>query len=488
MKRLNLEYKAIDENYLQSLSQLYEFETIVTHPSARLKGDELSRNNGGSVLPKDSAAVSRHLYPGAVKDSLGCGMALINTNLKYSYNAYHIFNDIFKSLADGATSAKINVNRVFNNPVTLPFLGHDHPLVSAGIFNLSSSIPPAQWISTLKNGVPGYFKARSEFKIAKKVSQVFENGGNHISAVSDKKFYSAVKCLRSSWKRGLILRNSDIGNDTYFRGNHFLELQNIQEIIDPKIANLFGLKENLLCLLMHTHGNGFSSALREDIYNFYFKPLGKVVFEKDPFFDIFFTIKDILKAQSAIQRAIVLHRILSIAKEKKNDVLQNMDLSPITESSHNDVFLKGGNVMYLRDCNLLYRDRLSIVAGNFDGMNYLVRGGEKMDDCLGTICHGLAHALPFYQTSLLQYNSNLIIRKNRFLPPFRLRPRFRTQNVVLKSSEYSDEILSRLQDQGFIEVVAKLRPLLTLKYEKPYSKFEYLAYQTISRRKSVSHY
>jgi len=35
-------------------------------------------------------------------------------------------------------------------------------------------------------------------------------------------------------------------------GNHFIEIQKIQQIFDPKIANLWGLKENQICVMIHT--------------------------------------------------------------------------------------------------------------------------------------------------------------------------------------------------------------------------------------------
>ncbi len=72
------------------------------------------------------------------------------------------------------------------------------------------------------------------------------------------KFSNASKVSERAMRRGI----GQLG--TLGAGNHFLEVQYVDEIFDDKIAEVFGLKKNQVTIMVHCGSRGLGHQVASD--------------------------------------------------------------------------------------------------------------------------------------------------------------------------------------------------------------------------------
>ena len=487
MKIIDDDQAGIDPDYLDRMKRDYDLERFVIHLPARLKPPKPgSKHKVRSLLPKDTATRSKQLYPALVSDAIGCGMFVMGTNIAAEDALVPKFIDAFKDLSSTGIASKTNLNRFVNNPITLKLFGTNHPLPRFPIYRSPYAIHPDQWLDMLMAGVPEYVAHFEDEEMVRACCGAFEQEGTAMVVPNEEDWLAVLANMKDNWKHGLILRNSDLANDAYFRGNHFLELQYLEEIYDPEMAERYGLETGRLMVTMHSHGHDFSSVMKSSLLARYYNDPLQVIKEDSELYRMFFIFKEVLKGQSSLQRATIMIKLLHLARK----YLETSDIRfmPIAEATHNDIYREGDGINYIRDAHRLYPDRLSIVSGNRDNATYVVLGGPNADHTLGTIFHGLGHALEQHPEAAGTRKSHVITKENRFLPPFRLSPRFNMETVPVRTATYSDEVMAAMEQRGILKRILKLQPMLTLKHGVPYSRFEYMVYRMLSRKDSSAHY
>ena len=131
--------------------------------------------------------------------------------------------------------------------------------------------------------IPSGLGKGSEFQISKKdFKELLEEGAKYIikKGYGIKEDYlnteeegviegaDAEKVSEKAIKRGI----GQIG--TLGAGNHFLELQYVDEIFDEKIADVFGLKKDQITIMIHCGSRGLGHQIAEDYIQMMWKKYG----------------------------------------------------------------------------------------------------------------------------------------------------------------------------------------------------------------------
>ncbi|MBD3224480.1 MAG: RNA-splicing ligase RtcB [Caldithrix sp.] len=108
--------------------------------------------------------------------------------------------------------------------------------------------------------------SRQEFKkaVGKGASWVIDQG---FGSVSDLDYIEENGCMRMADPSVLSERSIDRGRDqmgTLGSGNHFLEIDVVDTIYHQEAANVFGLSENQIVILIHTGSRGFGYQVCDD--------------------------------------------------------------------------------------------------------------------------------------------------------------------------------------------------------------------------------
>ncbi len=90
----------------------------------------------------------------------------------------------------------------------------------------------------------------------------------------DTDFTEAQGCLSGAEPDAITPRAYERGKNqlgTLGGGNHFLEIQVVEEIFDPQVANVFGLFPNQIAVMIHTGSRGFGYQTCDDYLDIIFK-------------------------------------------------------------------------------------------------------------------------------------------------------------------------------------------------------------------------
>lgn len=164
------------------------------------------------------------ISPGGVGFDINCGVRILRTNLTsqdIQGNAKKLINKLFKKVPSGVGSeSKLDLNKHQLNEV-----------LKDG----------AQWAVN-----QGYGKEEDYKKCEEK---------GRLESANPKKISKKAK------NRG----TPQLG--TLGSGNHFLEVQYIDEVIDEKTADIYGLKEDQVTVMIHTGSRGFGHQVCTDYVN-----------------------------------------------------------------------------------------------------------------------------------------------------------------------------------------------------------------------------
>ena len=292
-------------------------------------------------------------------------------------------------------------------------------------------------------------------------------------------------------------------------GNHFLELQYVDEIFDDKIAKIWGLQKNQIVIMFHT-GSDVLGAYLGRLYAFRKKtgfkhqilfyqkkikhhllkrPLKSIparlsyYFPPNPFR---FINPDILEGKRALLainssanfgfacRVAILNEINEICKQLFGNMNLNIDL--LYDCSHNSIYNEtiGGNAVWAHRHNAcrVYPPSLLkkhpvfnqtgqpvILPGTNQTSSFICAGQEGAAATHFTVDHGLGAIQKRYEqkTSTKELNKfTLLYNYENDI----------TVNVPILSDSAVNEAVDILNEANIVKTIARLKPLATLKGPK----------------------
>ena len=276
-------------------------------------------------------------------------------------------------------------------------------------------------------------------------------------------------------------------------GNHFLEVQKVEEIYDERAAKIFGLHEEQVVVMMHTGSRGCGHQVCQDHLSCILKAgeregidLPDKQLASAPLNTV--EARNYLGGMSAAANFAWANRSLVTYGTRKafSDVFgvdsENLGMSTLYDVSHNIAKVekhKSGEVCVHRkgatrafgpdspDIPSKYREvgQPVIVPGDMGTCSYVLSGTEgAMAQTFGSTCHGAGRALG-RKAALKKFGSRNLIKelweKQRIYVKARS-PRIANEEAPDAYKDVS-EVVDVCHNSGIANKVAKLRPLGVVK-------------------------
>ena len=284
-----------------------------------------------------------------------------------------------------------------------------------------------------------------------------------------KKFMHVEQPLDSSWSRTIQQRKfeKNISNDNYNHalgtiggGNHFAEFQAIDEVYDSAVLEELGLNKKHLQLLVHSGSRGLGQSILVDhVSHFNHDGLN----DTQKCFDEYFLKHDEAVRWAELNRELIARRFLEAIRATgacSLDVNHNLVSPKIIDGQQGYLHRKGATPS---DMGYV------VIPGSRGDYSYLVRplseANDRMSISLFSLAHGagrkwkrgechgrLGHKYKredLYRTAL---GSRVVCGDKELL-----------YDEAPQAYKKCATVISDMVDAGLIEVVAKLRPILTFK-------------------------
>ncbi len=392
------------------------------------------------------------LSPGGIGFDINCGVRLVRTNLttkEIKPHLKHLLDELFKNIPAGV--GKKGKIRLTKQDLLEP--------LEIG----------AKW--AIENGY-GW----------KKDLEVLEEGGS-MEANSD---YVSEKAL----ERG----RAQIG--TTGAGNHFVEIQRVENIFDEKAAKVYGLENNQIVLMIHTGSRGFGHQICSDYIREMETKFSDLV-SKLPDRQLVYapagskTCEEYFEAMKCAANFAWCNRQLIVhwAREAFENVLkqspEDLGMDIVYDVAHNiakrethiidgekkEVFVhrKGATRAFPKghkDVTQKYRQigQPVLIPGSMGTSSYVLKGMERsMEISFGSTAHGAGRVL----------SRAAMIRKTRGEA---VKAELEKRHILSKAASWRvmaeeapeaykdiDEVIRVSDGLGIAKTVAKLRPLAVMK-------------------------
>ena len=275
-------------------------------------------------------------------------------------------------------------------------------------------------------------------------------------------------------------------------GNHYLEIQYVDEIFDEKAARAFGLKENQIVVSVHCG----SRALGHQIGTDYLKTLA----EASRKYNIPIHERELVCAPinsdegqryfSAVCCALnYAHAnrqvITSLVREGFEKVFKNAKLETLYEISHNSVKIenhlidnkkiklmvhrKGATRAFGPNSDLIpmqYKEigQPVIIGGSMGTSSYLLHGTDyAMKNSFGSSCHGAGRAMS--RTAAKKHENANVLLEQLSKKGIYVKTRSMSGLLEEKPEAYKnvDEVVQSTHDSGIALKVARLKPIGNIK-------------------------
>ena len=387
-------------------------------------------------------------------------------------------------------------------------VGYD---INCGVRLLASSIPAAEFVAVrervghaILRRVPTGLTPRATTKLNKKEFQrVLANGAREIvrnfsGDASDLGFIESGGCLPFDQPGVIGPKACERGSSqlgTLGSGNHFIEVQAVEEIFDPAAARLFGLEAGRIVVMIHTGSRGFGHQVASDyIETFRKRNLARLKL-RDPQL-VHATVgsaegRNYLQALNAASnfawanRQLLQEEVLSILEEALATGREKLGLRLVYDQAHNiakfekhEVAGRTAELLVHRkgatralppghaDIPTKYRavGQPVLIPGSMGSSSYVLRGtAAGAELTFASSAHGAGRRLSRHQAVKLAGHTDV-------------RQRLEKSGILvcsLSSQGLKEEIPEAYKDiddvvdvtvaSGISEKVARLRPLLVIK-------------------------
>jgi tRNA-splicing ligase RtcB len=392
------------------------------------------------------------VLPGGVGYDINCGVRLIATSIpvaEMKRDAENVGSAILKRIPTGLTDRS------------------------------NYRLDKGQFERILKNGAA---EIVSRFAGRKEDLQFVESGGKL-------EFDSIGVISRKALERG----HAQVG--TLGSGNHFIEVQSVEEVFDERAAALFGLQVGMVALMIHTGSRGFGHQVATDyIETLRRKNLARIKV-RDPQL-IYAEIKstegrNYLQALNAASnfawanRHLIMEDLIALLEQIFHSGRDNLGIRLVYDQAHNIakfeshrvagqeqkllVHRKGATRAFAPghpDLPALYRasGQPVLLPGSMGSSSYVLRGtAEAQELTFASSAHGAGRRLSRHQAI-------------KFASQFNVRDRLRESGIhafsfsnqglreeIPEAYKKIDDVVDAIVGCGISQKVARLKPLIVIK-------------------------
>jgi len=264
-------------------------------------------------------------------------------------------------------------------------------------------------------------------------------------------------------------------------GNHFCQLDKVEEIFDKEIAKIFGLFENQVVVMIHTGSRGLGHQNCVDYLKIVMGSYQKYKIQipdrelacvpfNSPEGQKFF------KAMSAVcnfawaNRQMITHYIRQVWK---NVLGKDSNLKLLYDVAHNIAKIEEHEVdgqkikliVHRKGATRAFPGQPVLIPGSMGTFSYVLAGVEKAEESFYSVCHGSGRVMSRHE-ALRKFTGAEVVKN------------LKKKGIIIKSSSFKgiaeeapevykniDEIVEVVEKAGLAKIVAKLRPLAVIKGE-----------------------
>ena len=262
-------------------------------------------------------------------------------------------------------------------------------------------------------------------------------------------------------------------------GNHFLEVQFVEEIYDEKAANALGLQLDQVTIMVHTGSRGLGHQVCSDYINILHGASAK--------YKIYLPDRQLvcapvnsaegrqyLAAMRAAanyawcNRQLIMHRTRESFAKAMGASPQGLGISLIYDVCHNIAKMEkhGGQLLcvHRKGATRAFPGQPVLVPGDMGRYSYIMVGNDlAMKETFGSVCHGAGRRMSRSAASR-NYTYNQLITD---LEQQGIAVRCASKKGLVEEAPgaYKDvrEVVDVVQNAGLADKVARLRPLAVIK-------------------------
>ncbi len=395
-----------------------------------------------------------------------------------------------------------------SGPVLPGGVGYD---INCGVRLLSSRLAAAELQPLLEDiglvmlrDIPTGLGSSSAEISGREFSAVISKGARAVIETqggepSDLERIESAGCLPFGEQSGLVsarARERGLGQlGSLGSGNHFIELQRVDEIFDPVAAAAFGLEKNCLAVLIHSGSRGFGHQVASDYIELFKKKKTDQGKLPDP--QLVYAPADSPQGKRYLQalnaaanfawanRQLLQERVIRILEKMTACSRRGLGIELVYDQAHNIVktekHLVEGREMKLLvhrkgatrafpaghpELPALYREtgQPVILPGSMGTCSYLLKGmSTGMTVSFGSAAHGAGRRLSRNQAVRSASGRDLVQdMKRRGVQVFALSRRGLLEEIP-EAYKDVDEVVKITETAGLAARVARLAPLLVIK-------------------------
>ena len=392
--------------------------------------------HAGSIVPVGAVVATRNmLIPQAIGTDIHCGMRMHLIEINYDQ-----FMMVKKKLIHKLKGDLLLGTR-------------DLPMRISGFQELFRN-GLLGWIEEMSLNPIGQFKLFDFKQVLTEIEKVYHLGSENGSEIW------APSSLTDSQRE--IIRDGFLG--TIGGGNHFVEIQIIQEILDKKKAFEWGLKKGQLAVMIHS-GSRLTGVHVGSVWIDKAKKLWPNNL-KHPITNIYPLIeqeaKKYYEAMCTAANYANLNRLL-IAELVRNRLREtfnsNIEMPLLYDSPHNMITQEGELYIHRKGATPAYQNQPVLIPGSMGQASYLMCGMGNIR-YLQSASHGAGRALTRHQMYYKHKNGYdiglscvecITLKEERIIEeaPYAYKP--------------IEPVIDVQIDAGIVSSVAKMRPILTFK-------------------------
>lgn len=278
-------------------------------------------------------------------------------------------------------------------------------------------------------------------------------------------------------------------------GNHFIEIQKVDEIFDPESATVFGLEKGYVTIMIHTGSRGFGHQIATDYIELIRRKNLSRIKVNDPQL-IYAEIKssegqNYLRALNAASnfawanRQMLMQKIVSIFERIMNSSGKTLGIKLLYDQAHNIakfenhvinknnlevlVHRKGATRAFPPGHNDVPQQYRSVgqpvlLPGSMGSASYVLKGTlQAMELTLGSSAHGAGRRMSRHQAIKFAANMNVAERlRQKNILAFSHSQRGLKEEIT-EAYKKIDEVVEVTHATGISKKVARLLPLVVVK-------------------------
>jgi tRNA-splicing ligase RtcB (3'-phosphate/5'-hydroxy nucleic acid ligase) len=278
-------------------------------------------------------------------------------------------------------------------------------------------------------------------------------------------------------------------------GNHFLEVQRVEEIYDEKAAAVFGLRKGYLSILIHTGSRGFGHQVATD----FIERIRKKNLSKIDIIDsqLVYAAIDSPEGQHYLQalnaasnfawanRSLLMYDVTRIFEDIFKSSAQKLGIRLVYDQAHNIAKFETHSIEGKKQKLLVHRKGATrafppghpdipreyrpigqpvLIPGSMGTSSFVLRGTEKaMEISLGSSAHGAGRHFSRHQAIKFSAGANVHeqLKQKNILVFSHSQKGLREE--IPEAYKEIDEIIEVTVGAGISEKVAKMIPLIVIK-------------------------